>query len=265
MNNFEINSIPKIRFAHTHSNEKYDNRPKKRSSFIEITYIAEGSLLCEWGGQQEMLEKGDVLCNFYQGDLILTTPTFHEHHTVGIIADWSESTDEINSLYLPLVTKADTNIYKVHQIIDELIHDTYFYKKSTANGAAKVLSLLCELSHYNRKNNPQNLPGEVLYTQRAKEYINRNLHLPITQKEVAEHLSISPEYLCYVFKKATGISIMKYTNMTKLHAMRNLMEKENLYLYEAASLFGYSDPNYVSRLFRKLFGFNITNKEASRQ
>jgi len=82
---------------------------------------------------------------------------------------------------------------------------------------------------------------------------------------VAEHLSISPEYLCYVFKKATGISVMKYTNMTKLHAMRNLMEKENLYLYEAASLFGYSDPNYVSRLFRKLFGFNITNREVSRQ
>jgi YesN/AraC family two-component response regulator len=39
------------------------------------------------------------------------------------------------------------------------------------------------------------------------------------------------------------------------------MEKEPVHLYEAAALFGYSDPNYVSRLFKKYYGYNITDKE----
>ena len=38
------------------------------------------------------------------------------------------------------------------------------------------------------------------------------------------------------------------------------MEKENLKLYEASQLFGYSDANYVSFLYKKMFGRNITDK-----
>ena len=37
------------------------------------------------------------------------------------------------------------------------------------------------------------------------------------------------------------------------------METKKLPLYEAATMYGYSDPNYVSRLYKKMFGFNITD------
>ena len=52
---------------------------------------------------------------------------------------------------------------------------------------------------------------------------------------------------------------MRYLNTTKLKSMQMLMQKENLKLREAALLYGYSDPNYVSALYRKLFGHNITD------
>jgi len=64
--------------------------------------------------------------------------------------------------------------------------------------------------------------------------------------------------LCSVFKKVEGISFQKYVNYEKLEAIKNLMEKEPVHLYEAAALFGYTDPNYVSRLFKKYYGYNIT-------
>jgi len=41
--------------------------------------------------------------------------------------------------------------------------------------------------------------------------------------------------------------------------MQMLMQKENLKLREAVMLYGYNDPNYVSALYKKLFGHNITN------
>ena len=42
-----------------------------------------------------------------------------------------------------------------------------------------------------------------------------------------------------------------------------LIHREKLPLYRAAELFGYSDPNYVSRLYRKLFGTSITRDDSA--
>ena len=40
------------------------------------------------------------------------------------------------------------------------------------------------------------------------------------------------------------------------------MESSGMKLYEAALQYGYSDPNYVSMLYKKLFGRNITENPA---
>ena len=51
---------------------------------------------------------------------------------------------------------------------------------------------------------------------------------------------------------------MQFVNRVKLSSIRMLMAKENLKLYEAAQRYGYSDANYVSKLFKKYYGINIT-------
>jgi AraC-like DNA-binding protein len=71
-------------------------------------------------------------------------------------------------------------------------------------------------------------------------------------------LGITPEYLCTVFKKSTGETVMRFVNRLKLNGVRSLMESERVPLYNAAEHFGFSDPNYVSRLYVKLFGECIT-------
>ena len=51
-------------------------------------------------------------------------------------------------------------------------------------------------------------------------------------------------------KSAVSILVMILTSMAN----------ENIHLYEAALIYGYKDPNYVSSLHKKLFGYNITEK-----
>ena len=52
---------------------------------------------------------------------------------------------------------------------------------------------------------------------------------------------------------------MQFVNRVKLSSIRMLMAKENVKLYEAAQRYGYSDANYVSKLFKKYYGINITS------
>ncbi|MBQ8719953.1 MAG: helix-turn-helix transcriptional regulator [Clostridia bacterium] len=228
---------------------------------MEITYISEGSIIIEYKGKDYVANKGDiVLLPYGQEQIKIKAYAYHEHHTVFAHLRWSVQ-NNINGLYLPLITPSQYNTQSASNIIDQLIRNQLIFKNSQAKGATKFLELLCEIDQCNRKQKDLNLPSEVLYTQRAKEYVQGNLRIPITQRSVARYLSITPEYLCSVFKKVEGISFQKYVNYEKLEAIKNLIEKEQAHLYEAATLFGYRDPNYVSRLFKKYYGYNITDKQ----
>lgn len=258
MDNIEICSLPKIKFALGYSSDSYDNFLPPEEDFIEITYIYEGSMTVESDGFKEVAEKGDILVNLFGSGRRISTDSFQEHRTVGAYVKWRENSEVLYPLLLPNITKADKNVSSIHRLIDELIHDVYFYKNSPANGAEKFLELLCEISDYNKKHNSLGRSSDRLYTHRAKEFISENIHRSFTLGEIAENLSITPEYLCTIFKKSEGISLIKYANTVKLQGVKSLMEKENLRLYEAAAHFGFSDPNYVSRIYRQYFGSNIT-------
>ena len=53
--------------------------------------------------------------------------------------------------------------------------------------------------------------------------------------------------------------MVNFINKIKLEKIRELMEKQNLKLYQAAELLGFSDPNYVSNLYKKYYHINITD------
>lgn len=261
MQTYEIETLPCVKFAHIYHADTYFNTLSKRENSMEITYISEGSIIIEYKGKDYVANKGDiVLLPYGQEQIKIKAYAYHEHHTVFAHLRWSVQ-NNINGLYLPLITPSQYNTQSASNIIDQLIRNQLIFKNSQAKGATKFLELLCEIDQCNRKQKDLNLPSEVLYTQRAKEYVQGNLRIPITQRSVARYLSITPEYLCSVFKKVEGISFQKYVNYEKLEAIKNLIEKEQAHLYEAATLFGYRDPNYVSRLFKKYYGYNITDKQ----
>ncbi len=257
MNCVEITSLPDILFSHIYKADRYHNSFSVRENFLEVSYIADGSFDLEVGSEKFYAKKGDIICLFHNKDTFIQTNQFHSHHTVGVKVNWFFSSDE-HGLHLPTITPANTA--NICRLIDNFIHNQIIYKESKILGATKFLELLCAIDKCNRKTKNVNLPSEFLYTKRAKSYIQKNIHTCITQVSIAEHLGISSEYLCTVFKKTEGTTIMKYINKLKLENIKALMDNTNLHLYEAATIYGYNDPNYVSRLYKQLFGYNITEK-----
>lgn len=261
MQTYEMETLPCVKFAHVYHADKYFNSITQRANSMEVTFISKGSLNIECKGCRYIANKGDVIVIPYDEEAVkISSDSYHEHHTVFADVKWSLK-NHVNGLYLPIITPMQYNTQSMRNIIDWFICNQLMFKNSQTKGASKFLELLCEIDKCNRKQTEMNLPSEMSYTQRAKEYVQNNIHVPITQKEAAQYLSISPEYLCSVFKRVEGISFQKYVNYEKLEAIKNMIEKEPIHLYEAAELFGYSDPNYVSRLFKKYYGYNITDKQ----
>lgn len=259
MKTVEIKSLPTVRFAHIYHAPAYSNLFAVEGK-MEVAFISEGSVSVVCNGETYEAQKGDIICLPYAPHQIrVQACAYHEHHTVQARLIWEEQ-EGINGLYLPIVTPSRLNTKGARNLIDRFISTPLLFKDSPTKGATLFLELLCEIDRCNRAAQKSTLPSDVRYATRAKEYVQSNLRFPITQKSVASHLSITPEYLCAVFKKTEGMTFIKYVNIEKLSAIQNLMEKEHVHLYEAAAQFGYSDPNYVSRLFKKYYQYNITEK-----
>lgn len=259
MYRFQINSLPKINFAHIYNADKYTNNFRKSNSSIEITYISQGTMKITSKNNVIFLNKGDIFFNQYNEALKIESSDFHEHHTVCMMLDYVDAPDG-EGLYLPIITRSASSLTSVYNAIDNIIINIIDYKENPVKGALKSLDLLCKLDECNRKLRDRSLPSAALYTQRAKEFLHKNIHAQITQKDVADHLGISTEYLCAVFKKTEGIPLIKYYNITKLREIKTLIDNKTVKLSEASAIYGYNDPNYVSRLFKQYFGYNITKK-----
>ncbi|MBE7066812.1 MAG: helix-turn-helix transcriptional regulator [Ruminococcaceae bacterium] len=256
----EIYSTCKLRFAHTYKADNYYNNLRSEKNFMEISYISDGHAVFETQDGLYPVQKGDVICLLENAKI--TANSFHAHHTVRVSVDW-DYTDNPQCLFLPFITKKDYQTDNIISLIDDIIFYSSLYESSQAKCTKKFLEILCEIDNCNRLSNNIKLSEPTLYAEKAKKYIDKNIHKALTQKEIANHLCITPEYLCNIFKASQNITIMKYINKTKLENIANLIESEHIPLYKAAAMYGFSDANYVSRLYKKIFGHNITKKSTN--
>ena len=259
MNSIEVTAMPSLRFAHIFSAHNYQNTFEPVKNFIEIAYVQEGSQEVEVGGKKYQVEKKDVICLIRDTPISIKSSDFHRHHTVGINIEWTYTDKNINGLILPVVTFAKNKTSDICNQIDWFIHNSFVCEQSPTKSAAAILDLLCKIDECNRKSLTDDLSGEYIYVYKAKKFINRHIYEPIEQKAIAKHLGITPGYLCSIFKKSENMTLMKYINTEKLNGVKTMINTKNIPLYEASAFYGYSDPNYVSRLYKQIFGFNITD------
>ena len=95
-------------------------------------------------------------------------------------------------------------------------------------------------------------------TKRAKEYIKTNYNKSITLEDVAKEINVSPQYLSKLFKEETGENFIDYMIANRIRIAKSLLESDDLSIKEICYSIGYSDPNYFSRIFKKIVGSTPT-------
>ena len=90
--------------------------------------------------------------------------------------------------------------------------------------------------------------------KQAQHMIQEYYSQGITLEEIARKLHVSEEYLSAQFKKETGASFRDTMRDVRMKRVKELLLHSNLKLNQIADMVGYSDPKYMSKVFREETG-----------
>jgi two-component system, response regulator YesN len=116
---------------------------------------------------------------------------------------------------------------------------------------SRIRSICEEISNVREKK----LSGIIVS---AKDYISGNYCSDITLEDVSREVSISPNYFSKLFKDETGSNFIDYLTMLRIDKAKKLLADSKYANKEICYQIGYSDPNYFSRIFKKIVGVTPT-------
>lgn len=142
-----------------------------------------------------------------------------------------------------------------HQLLDLSLEE----KPLADNMLNYALSLLVmELSREYRqglKNGSHQFPAVVVSVM---EWIKTNYYQPFAVSAIADKFGYQADYLSSLFKKAAGVSIVRYTNEIRIKSAKTLLLNYELSIKETAYACGFSDEKYFMKVFRQSEGMTPT-------
>ncbi len=93
---------------------------------------------------------------------------------------------------------------------------------------------------------------------KARDYIDENFNKDIGLNDVSKEVSISPQYFSTIFKEELGLNFIEYLRNKRMEIAKEMLRDKQYSVKEICYKVGYNDPNYFSRLFKKLVGVSPT-------
>ena len=123
---------------------------------------------------------------------------------------------------------------------------------------AHLNSLMTEINAAYFSNNKNPADDSLATYIRFKMFVENNLTNHPTIKHIAEQLALNTNSLYNIVSHYSGLSPKEYiTNRLILEARRRLYYAESHSIKELAYDLGFNDPEYFSRLFKKVTGSTI--------
>jgi AraC-like DNA-binding protein len=102
--------------------------------------------------------------------------------------------------------------------------------------------------------NPSKNDLTDLKIRKAKKYINDNLGVMLTCKDVANYCNYNEIYLNRIFKKSTGESIIRYIHRKKSETARQYLKETDIKIKEISKILGFENEYHFSSFFKKEVG-----------
>ena len=94
--------------------------------------------------------------------------------------------------------------------------------------------------------------------QQIKQYIINHSDVEITLDRIAQKFDLSPIYISKLFKEQLGVNYIHFLTECRIEKAKKLMLDLEKSLKEITFEVGYHDPNYFSKVFKKMCGASPT-------
>jgi len=92
--------------------------------------------------------------------------------------------------------------------------------------------------------------------KKALAYIAENYSSQLLLTSVADECSVTGSYLSRLFSEHLDTKFIDYINRYRINQAVLLLRDKNISIKEASFMVGYQNPNYFSRIFRKIMGIS---------
>ena len=116
----------------------------------------------------------------------------------------------------------------------------------------EILLLVCSRIRSTRKERGASNP-DYDRVQPILEYLRRNCTERLTLDDLADHFTLSKHYLCHIFKKGTGFSVMEYVIQLRIITAQRLL-RQGANVQEASERSGFQTYSHFIRTFNNYVG-----------
>ncbi len=193
---------------------------------------------------------------------VLHTPDSdsHEYHERFLL---SPQKADIPDVFLPCF---DQHFYRLSEDARKEILDCFHSLQARSktkdayteyHNQANLIKILCVLAGQPTcEKQTLALSKNDLLMQDAALYIKNNFTRQLTLEELAQKYSFTKEYFSSLFKDVTGFGFNEYLNQMRMAQATHLLISTTMSVTEIASMCGFNDSNYFSKVFRKITGYS---------
>ena len=246
--------------------------PEEAHEFYEFAYVDSGTILCNTGQETVTLQ---------QGDFFLIKP----HCTHSYCAAESQSAAifiicfRSRSEYLSLLDQKIKLDKDTRRMISEILQES---KKAFVFPFNRKLKLLQKPLFGAQQMVENNIEKLLIHLIRARisesrdivfvmdsielehslsndiiQLLKEHIYGSVTLEEISRQTYYSKTFLNNIFKKNTGLPIMKYYNMLKIQEAKKLLRK-NITVAAIANQLNFESATYFTKVFKKYTGMTPT-------
>lgn len=235
---------------------KVESVTKHYHGWLELYYLQSGSGSCLIENTLFSLKSGDIMIIppglIHQNSYSSKTRTrllinIAEHHYPDFVPAM------LGGRYVFRNPKVNAEVFEIMKSIERECSKADAYSEKLLGG--EIYRLFVMLAR-----NENEYTEDIALSpcvKAALEFIDRNYNTDLSATTIAGEVFVSRSHLSRVFKKETGIELVKYiTNVRMKHAEQLLKEGKKKSVTEIAQACGFTDSNYFSYVFKKTTGLS---------
>lgn len=126
----------------------------------------------------------------------------------------------------------------------------YSFKSTDYRQLRAETSHLLERLRMSHEENHAAMEADII--QHIKQYIIDHAHKDISLEAIGREVGLSPIYISKIFKEQLGINYIHFLTECRIEKAKKLMRDPSKSLKEITFEVGYHDPNYFSKVFKKI-------------